>query len=341
MPKVLILSLGGTIAMTGDGGKGVRPTLDAESLVAAIPGLVDEAIISAESFRQLPGAHLGVGDIIALAERVAAAVAESADGVVITQGTDTIEETAYLLDLLLDVQAPVIVTGAMRNPTLPGADGPANLLASVQVAASHTARGLGVLVVFGDEVHAARHVRKTHTSSPMAFASVPGPLGWVSEGRTTIAFQPRGSSPTIVPAMSDGDVALVTAAIDDDARILRELPGLGFAGVVVEALGGGHVPMVVAEAIGELAAEMPVVFTSRTGRGEILTHTYDFPGSERDLIERGALAGGSLDGPKARALLTLLLRTGIPPGEVVERFNEFVSQSDLARSATAGADHGF
>lgn len=112
---------------------------------------------------------------------------EGSDGIVITQGTDTIEETAFVLDLLVDAETPIVVTGAMRNPSLPGADGPANLLASVQVASSFAARGLGTLVVFNDEVHAARFVRKTHTQNPATFRSSPvGPIGWISEGTPRI-----------------------------------------------------------------------------------------------------------------------------------------------------------
>src|SRR5690606_25563238 len=158
--RITVLALGGTIAMTQSDQGGVVPTLTGEALVAAVPGLADVAEIDASSFRQLPGAHLQYEDLEALAKAIQMACASGSQGVVVTQGTDTIEETAFALDCLLQLDAPVVVTGAMRNPTVPGADGPANLLAAVQVAASHEARGLGCLVAMNDEIHAARFVRK-------------------------------------------------------------------------------------------------------------------------------------------------------------------------------------
>ncbi|MGH2957713.1 MAG: asparaginase [Solirubrobacterales bacterium] len=340
--RVLILSLGGTIAMTKDGGgdeaEGVRPTLGAEDLVAAVPEIADEADIETEAFERLPGAHLGVDHILALAERIERAVADGVDGIVVTQGTDTIEETAFLLDLLLTLEQPVVITGAMRNPTLPGADGPANLLAATQVAASATARGLGALVVFNDELHAARYVRKTHTSSLATFESVPGPLGWVSEGRPRVLVRPtRRIELPARPKGSEAPVALLTISIEDDGRMLRAVPGLDYKGVVVEALGGAHVPEPVADAVEALSAEMPVVLTSRTGRGEVLTETYDFPGSERDLIARGAIPAGWLDGPKARALLIVLLRAGLGRDEIGAMFEAIAADPE---SAGAGGKPG-
>ena len=147
LPLIRVMSLGGTIAMTQQDGAGVTPTLTAEMLVNAVPGLTQIARVQALSFRQLPSAHLSYDDIESLAEAIRQAAADGVRGVVITQGTDTIEETAMLLDSLLSVSMPVIVTGAMRNPTVSGADGPANLLASVRVAAHESARGLGCLVI--------------------------------------------------------------------------------------------------------------------------------------------------------------------------------------------------
>src|SRR6185437_15072259 len=129
-------------------------------------------------------------DLLGLRDEILRRVEDGSAGIVITQGTDTIEETAFALDLLWAGHAPIVITGAMRNPTLPGADGPANLLAAVRVAASPAARGLGVLVVIADEIHAARFVSKRHTQSPAAFAALAGPLGWVSEGDVRIVLVP-------------------------------------------------------------------------------------------------------------------------------------------------------
>lgn len=327
LPEVVVLSLGGTISSTDAGGSGVEPTLTGEALVADVPEIEEVAEVSAEAFRQAASGELTVDDLIELAAEISRRVDAGAAGAVVTQGTDTIEETAFTLDLLVDRDAPVVVTGAMRNPTLPGADGPANLLAAVRVAASEAARGLGALVVMNDEVHAARYARKTHTQSPATFRSpLTGPLGWVSEGRVRIANRPTARHLVLLAEnTSDKPVALFTAALGDDGRLLGRVRKLGYAGLVVEALGGGHVPSVMVEGLEALAGEMPVVLASRTGSGEVLRNTYGFPGSETDLLERGLIPAGMLDGPKARLLLSLLLRSGAGGEEIRKHFDSWLS----------------
>lgn len=312
-PKITILALGGTIAMTKGDGDGVVPTLTGEMLAAAVPGLSALAHIEAHTFRQLPSAHLKYQDLEDLADEIVRLSEVGCEGVVITQGTDTIEETSFVLDCLLRLEIPVVVTGAMRNPAAPGADGPANLLAAVQVAVSPAARGLGCLVVMNDEIHAARFVRKTHASRPDAFASpTSGRMGWVSEGRVCMGF--RLDRLPVLPARTkqpDCRVALVTVALGDDGTLIRALPQGAFQGLVVEATGGGHVPVEVAQALEAAAQTLPVILASRTGAGETLARTYGFPGSEIDLQRRGLIRSGWLDGRKAKALLTLLLHRGV------------------------------
>lgn len=311
-PHINVLTLGGTIAMTHDGAGGVVPTLTSEMLVAAVPGLEDVAYIDAQSFRQLPSAHLSFDDLYALAAEIMRVTQAGAQGVVITQGTDTIEETAFVLDRLLPAQVCVVVTGAMRNPTLPGADGPANLLAAVQVAASPHAQGLGCVVAFNDEIHAARFVRKAHTSSPAAFTSGPvGQLGWLSEGIVHIVSR-LDPVPPLTPdkPVRDARVALLTIALDDDGTLIDAAVGAGFDAIVVQGMGGGHATLAAADALERAAQRIPVVLTSRTGSGAVLQHTYGFTGGEIDLQRRGLICAGWLDGIKARALLTLILRRG-------------------------------
>lgn len=327
LPEVVVLSLGGTISSTDAGGSGVEPTLTGEALVADVPQISEVAEVSAEAFRQAASGELALDDLIELSAEIERRVEAGAAGAVVTQGTDTIEETAFTLDLLSDHDAPVVVTGAMRNPTLPGADGPANLLAAVQVAASEAARGLSALVVMNDEIHAARYAQKTHTQNPATFRSpLTGPLGWVSEGHVRIANRPTGRHRIAVPAdTEDKPVALFTATLGDDGRMLGKLRELGYEGLVVEALGGGHVPSVMVEPLEALAGEVPVVLASRTGSGEVLRSTYGFPGSETDLLERGLIPAGMLDGPKARLLLSLLLRSGVGKEEIRQRFDSWIS----------------
>lgn len=318
-PRITVLGLGGTIASVPAATGGVAPALTAHDLVAAVPGLEAVADVDVRTVAQVPGAHLGLGDLVALAGTVAETLSDGADGVVVTQGTDTIEDTAFVLDLLVGDPAPVVVTGAMRNPTLAGADGPANLLAAVAVAAHGPARGLGALVVLNDEVHAARFVAKRHSQSPGAFTSYPGALGWVAEGRPRLVLRPLGRRRLPIPART-AQVALVTLPVGDDGRLVTAAVDGGAEGVVVDALGGGHVPATTLEAVGAAARRVPVVVTSTTRAGEVLRSTYGFAGSERDLAARGVLNGGLLEARKARLLLALLLGGGAGRQEVEDVF---------------------
>lgn len=326
LPRVAVFSMGGTISSVNSGGKGVEPTLTGEALVSDVPEIAEVADVSAVSFRQAASGELGVEDLVELAAEITEQIDGGAAGAVVTQGTDTIEETSFVLDLLVDRAAPVVVTGAMRNPTLPGADGPANLLAAIQVAASDVTRGLGTVVVLNDEIHAARFVRKTHTSNPATFRSYPvGPLGWISEDVPRVVLRPtREHKVTLPENAQDQPVALYHVALGDDGRLLPEIEQKGYAGLVVEAMGGGHVPSVMVETLEDLAAKMPVVLASRTGGGEVLRSTYGFIGSEMDLLERGLIYAGPLDGRKARLLLTLLLRSGATKEEVKEAFDTWL-----------------
>ena len=326
LPPVAVLSLGGTISSTKSGGAGVTPKLTGEELVEAVPEIGTVAEVSATSFRRVPGSELTIDDVVALSEEIKARLDGGAVGVVLTQGTDSIEETSFLLDLLVDRDAPVVVTGAMRNPTLPGADGPANLLAAVRVAASGAARGLGAVVVFNDEIHAARHVQKTHASSPATFYSPwLGPLGWISEETVRVAVRPVGRHNITLPEGSrDRPVALYAVSLGDDGRMLPELGRLGYEGLVVEAFGGGHVPSGTVEHLENLALTMPVVLATRTRGGEVLRQTYGFPGSETDLLSRGLISAGPLVSFKARLLLSLLLRSGASKDEAAETFEHWM-----------------
>jgi L-asparaginase len=325
LARVTVFSLGGTIASTnsaGGAGGGVAPRLGARELVETVPQLREVAELETVAFRQTASGDLTLADLVALSAEIRKRFEAGVDGVVVTQGTDTIEETSFALDLLVRDPHPVVVTGAMRNPTLAGPDGPANLLAAVQVAAAPDAAGLGTLVVFNDEIHAARFLRKTHTSSPATFRSASaGPLGWIVEGHPRIALRCpalEGTPPD--PSDEVPPVALLTSALGDDSRIIEELKRLGYAGLVMQAFGGGHVPAPVVPALENLAATCPVVLASRTGSGELLRETYGFPGSERDLLSRGLIPAGFMDGLKARILLSLLLASGADRDDVRRAF---------------------
>lgn len=308
--RVVVFGLGGTIAMTRGESGGVVPALSTDQLVAAVPGLADTGItVEVEDFRRVPGASLTFGDLTNLSETITARIAAGGvDGVVVTQGTDTIEETAYFLDLHHAAPQPLVVTGAMRNPTLAGADGPANLLAAVLTAASPAAADQGCLVVLADEIHAARRVRKTHTTSGATFQSPNGgPLGIVTEG--TPVLLNRLTHRAVLPAtgtVPDKRVGLVTITLDDDPAVVEAVADR-VDGLVVAAMGVGHVPAKLVPLLGDAATRIPVVLASRTGAGTTLRTTYAFPGSERDLLDRGLIPAGFLDPLKSRILLHRLL----------------------------------
>lgn len=308
-PRLLVLSLGGTITMVPSAGGGIEPKLGAADLVALVPALPEVAEIEVESPFRVASPSLTVSNLIDVAKRIESAFAEGVDGAVVIQGTDTIEESAFILDLLVAGDRPVVITGAMRGADSPGADGPANLLAAARVAASPESRGLGTLVVLNYDIHAARFVQKSHTALPSAFLSpLAGPLGTVIEERPQFYVRVARN-----PCLDSGGgppepVALVKAVMSSDTRLFGALAGIGFAGAVIEGMGAGHVHADAASVLGDLAARLPVVLASRVMTGPVFTETYGYPGGEMDLIERGLIPAGYLSGLKARILLSLILR---------------------------------
>lgn len=323
MARLLILSLGGTITMVRDESGGISPSLGAEELVQSIPQLGEVAELDARSLHRLPSPSIKLEHIVEVAGVIERSFRdEGFDGAVVIQGTDTIEESAFLLDLLVGGEKPVVVTGAMRGAEAPGADGPANLLAAARLAVSAEARGVGTLVVLNYDIHAARFVQKSHTALPSAFTSpLVGALGVVAEGRPRLYAKVER---TRVYPVADGDpapIALLKIAMGFDARILRALPDtLGYAGLVIEGMGAGHVPADVAPVFGEVAEKIPVVLASRSMTGPVFTSTYGYPGAEIDLIGRGLIPAGYLSGLKARLLLGLALRTTSDRAAVREAF---------------------
>jgi L-asparaginase len=323
-PRVAVASLGGTITMTpASSGAAVTPSLRAADLVRAVPGLDEVADLTAATLRTEPGAWLTPVDVVAVGEWARGQVTDGGvdgvvDGVVVVQGTDTIEETAYLLGLHWDRPEPLVVTGAMRAPSAAGADGPANLLAAAVVAGSAASRDRGALVVLNDDVHAAVRVRKTDAIAMHAFSSAPfGPVGRVHERRVTFADRPARWPALPAPLAGRAPrVALLETVLGDRGELLRLVADAGYDGIVLAGFGAGHVSAALAEVVGEVAPRCPVVLASRTGGGPVLSGTYGFVGSEQDLLARGVVPAGWLDPRKARLLLWALLAAGVGPDEV-------------------------
>jgi L-asparaginase len=306
-------------------GSPAHPAVSAEELVEVVPGLGEVAQIEVEQLSNVPGANL---DPAAAARAVAAAsraIAEGgAVGAVIIQGTDTIEETSELADLVWGHDEPLAITGAIRPAGAAGADGPLNLLDAVRVAVSPAARGAGPLVVFDGVVHPAAEAVKSHSWRADAFSSET-PAGQVREGELRLTSAPaRPGRPICSPEEAaatelDAHVPIVAAAAGIDSRPLDALREQGAAALVVISLGAGHLPATMLPGLDRaLEAGLPVVLCARPERGGTLLRTYGFEGSETDLAGRGAILAGATSAWKARIRMLLALALGRTPACLFE-----------------------
>ncbi len=318
MGVVKILTTGGTIAMKEKKGAGAVPALTAEDLKSFLPP--DIGPLETEEFSNLPSAHMTADLIFRLSQRVRDLVAaDEVIGVVITHGTDVMEETAYLLDLVVDTQKPIVLTGAMRTASQVGYDGIANLKVAIRVAASPEARNLGALVVMNDEVHAARYVTKSHTQALDTFQSPSwGPLGRVDGDRVVIGKRVKREH---IPCQRlAADVPLIKLAVGLDERFLRQAIERQADGVVIEALGGGRVPPWWMPTIKEsINRGLVVVIASRCPAGRVYDE-YGYVGAYRDLKKAGVILSEGLSGQKARIKLMVALGSTRDPEFIQEMF---------------------
>jgi L-asparaginase len=317
--NVKVLAAGGTIAMSGAGG--AKVALDAADLVATIPGLDGHGDIEAETVANLPSAHLALSDQLRIC-RAARDAAREGTGVVVTHGTDTLEETAILCDLMHDSEAPIVFTGAIRAASAPGADGPANLMDAVSVARSEEAAGMGVLVVFGGEIHHARCARKTDTTSLTAFSSPQtGPLGRVTEGHASFWSRVPRNEP-LDPQVLDRRVLIVPTTAGDDGSLARAALATEPDGLVVGTLGAGHLHPDLLGLWAEASARIPVVAYCRPERGVVLTATYGFAGSEKELRESRIIPAAFLSPQASRMKLLACVASGLSIEETREAFRQ-------------------
>jgi L-asparaginase len=262
---------------------------------------------------------------IEFAQRMARRVNEvlarpEVSGVVVTHGTDTMEETCYLTDLLLEGDKPVVFTGAQRPHDDPRSDGPRNILSSVRTAAAPAARGLGALLCFNDRIHAARDVTKVHTSALETFQSYEhGALGEIDGEKVVVHRRPALRRTFRIDAVEDR-VELIRLSLGFDAAVLSAAAERGAKGLVIEGFGRGNGPAALAAAIRRAVAQgVVVVMTSRCPVGRV-EPIYGFGGGGKDLADAGALFAGDLKGPKVRILLMVLLsdpETGDRIGEIL------------------------
>ena len=309
--RIKVISLGGTIAMRAANG-GLEPALKADDLAGAFTRALPDLEISTLDLATVASANVGFALLKALCAEITRLKAEGYFGVVVTQGTDTLEESAFAVEVMAPAALPIVFTGAMRGASALSPDGPANLFGALTYLASPQAAP-EVVVILNDEVHAARHVRKAHTTSLSAFSSGErGLRGRIHEGR----FRPfRPAPPVLAPVGSDlslppPPVWIATLGLDPDEGLFTCGASQGVAGWVIAALGAGHVPERLVPTLERLAADAPVVLCTRTGQGAICESTYAYAGSEMDLLARGLIPGGDLSPLKARVLLSLLLADG-------------------------------
>lgn len=312
LPRLSIASLGGTVSMQVDTVEGgVTPTLDCEKQLSLLPALRQMAHLEVATLGMLPSASLGFVTLLEVLAWARGQIARGAQAVMLTQGTDTLEETAYFFDLLWPFDAPLVLTGAMRSASQPGCDGPANLLAAAQVALAQASQGRGVLVVINDQIHSAAEVRKVASLAMSAFESPgSGPVGEVVEGVARYHLQPSPREVLPLPHRLDHRVALLEACLDADPALLQALPALGYEGLVIAGFGAGHVSGAWSEMLGQLTPGLPVIVATRTGRGPTALATYGFVGGEIDLQKKGLHMAGQLCPRKCRVLLWLLIGSG-------------------------------
>ena len=310
-----LLATGGTIAMQKSSAAGGNvPALDAERLVDTIGGL-DRSVLRVEDWERLPGVHRGPVELWALRNRVAEIVSapDAPRGLVITHGTDTLEESAYLLARTIPPDLPIVLTGAMRTSTDPEWDGPRNLREAVAVAGDAEARHRGTMVVFAGKILDGRFVAKLHSFAPEAFGSPNAPaLGVVDAGE--VRFEWTSAPHALLPARDLAPrVAIVPLLLGDDGAIL-DLVRPRFDGVVIEGFGRGNIPPGAVPAVARwLEAGKPVVLASRCAAGEV-GGEYAFAGGGGELLRMGVLPAGPRNAALARMELILSLSAGMPYG---------------------------
>ncbi|SFC72207.1 asparaginase [Clostridium uliginosum] len=309
MKKVAVIFNGGTISMKVDEKiKAAVPSLSGEDIMAMVTGIQGHAEIENHTFSNLPSPHMTPKLMLELSNLVQELLnREDISGVVITHGTDTLEETAYFLDLTLKTDKPVVVTGAMRSSDELGYDGPFNLATSICTAISSSAKNRGVLVCFNGELHSAREVTKENSMALNAFSTPNfGPIGIVDNNK--VIFY-RNSPESIHMKIEDvkKDVALIKCAAGMDSSFIDFAIDKGYDGIVIEALGRGNVPPSMVSGIKcAIERNIPVIIVSRCFEGRVF-ESYGYEGGGKNIRNFGAIFGDMLAGQKARIKLIIAI----------------------------------
>lgn len=309
MKKVVIIFTGGTISMKVDKRlKAAIPALSNKEIISKVAGIEKIAKIQAVHFGTYPGPHIKPTMMLDLARLTKKYIdEEDIAGVVITHGTDSLEETAYFLDLMIDSSKPIVITGAMRNSSELGYDGPANLSAAICTVCSEKSEDKGVLIVMNNEVHAADEVTKTNTLTLDTFKSLDfGPLGIVDQDQI-IYYRDRKNKTVLYTNKIETKVALIKTAVGMNSDMINFCVDEGYMGIVIEAMGRGNVPPEMVVGIKRaIKSKIPVVIVSRCLKGRVLD-TYGYSGGGRELCNLGVILGDNLTGQKARIKLMIVL----------------------------------
>jgi L-asparaginase len=313
VPRVAVIFTGGTISMVASAEAGGRvPTLDGAAILARAPGIDQLAELVPIDLGRTPASHFTFEKLFEVGSAIRRCQADvSIDGVVVVQGTDVIEETAFFWDLLLDGEKPVVVTGAMLSASDPNDDGPDNLRDAVRCAADPALRGQGVVVVLDHTINQADDVTKTHASALDTFQCLNvGPLGSVSKGAVVLRGS-RGPRRRVATNRAADGVQIVTAHVAMDGSQLDAAAANGAPGIVVAATGAGNTsPLLLEAAERAMAKGVAIALTTRAASGKAGAG-YAFPGGGATWVRAGALLAGHLSGPKARIALALGLGAGL------------------------------
>ncbi|HDB5777377.1 asparaginase [Staphylococcus aureus] len=320
MKHLLVIHTGGTISMSQDqSNKVVTNDINPISLHQDV--INQYAQIDELNLFNVPSPHMTIQHVKQLKDIILEAVTNKYyDGFVITHGTDTLEETAFLLDLILGIEQPVVITGAMRSSNEIGSDGLYNYISAIRVASDEKARHKGVMVVFNDEIHTARNVTKTHTSNTNTFQSPNhGPLGVLTKDRVQFHHMPYRQQ-ALENVNEKLNVPLVKAYMGMPGDIFSFYSREGIDGMVIEALGQGNMPPSALEGIQQLVSlNIPIVLVSRSFNG-IVSPTYAYDGGGYQLAQQGFIFSNGLNGPKARLKLLVALSNNLDKAEIKSYF---------------------
>lgn len=320
MKHLLVIHTGGTISMSQDqSNKVVTNDINPISLHQDV--INQYAQIDELNPFNVPSPHMTIQHVKQLKDIILEAVTNKYyDGFVITHGTDTLEETAFLLDLILGIEQPVVITGAMRSSNEIGSDGLYNYISAIRVASDEKARHKGVMVVFNDEIHTARNVTKTHTSNTNTFQSPNhGPLGVLTKDRVQFHHMPYRQQ-ALENVNEKLNVPLVKAYMGMPGDIFGFYSREGIDGMVIEALGQGNMPPSALEGIQQLVSlNIPIVLVSRSFNG-IVSPTYAYDGGGYQLAQQGFIFSNGLNGPKARLKLLVALSNNLDKAEIKSYF---------------------